>query len=82
MDHVIVGGGQEARDVTTKGEEGGFQVRFYSKIYENFIGLLDLGHIGPINALTFSPDCKALASGGEDSVVYLCHFDDAYFDEQ
>ena len=39
-----------------------------------------MGHFGPVNALTFSPDGKGFASGGEDGYVRLHHFDQSYFE--
>ncbi len=39
-----------------------------------------MGHFGPVNALTFSPDGKGFASGGEDGYVRLHHFDQSYYE--
>jgi len=39
-----------------------------------------MGHFGPVNALTFSPDGKGFASGGEDGYVRLHHFDKSYYE--
>ncbi len=33
------------------------------------------GHFGPINAISFRPDGRAYATGGEDGYVRLHHFD-------
>eukprot|EP00897_Mesotaenium_endlicherianum_P007870 jgi/Mesen1/7110/ME000369S06429 len=79
LDHVVIGGGQDAASVTTTSSRAGkFEARFYHTIYEEEIGGVK-GHFGPINALAFSPDGKSFASGGEDGYVRLHHFDNDYF---
>lgn len=77
--HVILGGGQEAVDVTTTRNQGKFRVRFFHVIYEEELGSIE-GHFGPVNALHFNPDGRSFASGGEDGYVRINHFDDDYFD--
>ena len=58
---VVLGGGQEAREVTkTTTKAGKFDARFYHMIYEEEIGRVK-GHFGPINSLKFHPDGKRLA---------------------
>ncbi|BFZ64477.1 translation initiation factor eIF3 subunit [Saitoella coloradoensis] len=79
-DFVIVGGGQEARDVTTTSQrQGKFEARFYHKIFEDEIGRVR-GHFGPLNTVAVHPAGTAYASGGEDGYVRLHHFDPSYFD--
>eukprot|EP01018_Ginkgo_biloba_P035392 Gb_07392 [translate_table: standard] len=79
LDHVVVGGGQEASHVTTTDRRAGkFEATFYHKILEEEIGGVK-GHFGPINALAFNPDGRSFASGGEDGYVRLHHFDPDYF---
>ncbi|GBG80886.1 hypothetical protein CBR_g31442 [Chara braunii] len=79
LDHVVLGGGQEARDVTTTSSRAGkFEAKFYHKIFEEEIGGVK-GHFGPINALAFNPDGRSFASGGEDGYVRVHHFDAEYF---
>ena len=54
-DHVICGGGQEARDVTTTAAKAGkFEVRFVHKVLQEEIGRVK-GHFGPINTVHFHP---------------------------
>jgi len=80
MDHVVLGGGQEAMDVTTTSTRvGKFDARFYHMVFEEEFGRVK-GHFGPINSLAFHPDGKAYASGGEDGYVRLHNFDPSYFD--
>lgn len=84
LDHVILGGGQEASQVTTThGGAGKFDARIFHMVLEEEIGRIK-GHFGPINALTFFPDGKGYASGGEDGVVRVHRFEPIYFeyDEQ
>lgn len=79
LDHVVLGGGQAASDVTiTDHRAGNFEAKFYDKILQEEIGGVK-GHFGPINALAFNPDGKSFSSGGEDGYVRLHHFDPDYF---
>lgn len=79
FDHVLIGGGQEASQVTTTSSRAGkFEARFFHKIYcDEFANVR--GHFGPINAVAFSPDGTMFASGGEEGYVRLHHFDADYF---
>lgn len=80
FDHVVLGGGQEAMDVTTTSTRSGkFDSRFFHLIYEEEFARLK-GHFGPINSLAFHPDGKSYASGGEDGFVRIQSFDPSYFD--
>ncbi|KAI8062424.1 WD40-repeat-containing domain protein [Gongronella butleri] len=79
QEFVIVGGGQEAMDVTTTSARAGkFESRFYHKILEEEVGRVR-GHFGPINTLAVHPDGKSYSSGGEDGYVRVHHFDPDYF---
>lgn len=79
LDHVVIGGGQDAGSVTTTDHRAGkFEAKFFHKILEEEIGGVK-GHFGPINALAFNPDGRSFASGGEDGYVRLHHFDPEYF---
>jgi len=79
-DHVVLGGGQEAMDVTTTSTRiGKFDARFFHLIFEEEFGRVK-GHFGPINSVQFHPDGKGYASGGEDGYVRVHQFDEAYFD--
>ncbi|KAL3641119.1 Eukaryotic translation initiation factor 3 subunit I [Castilleja foliolosa] len=79
LDHVVLGGGQDASSVTTTDHRAGkFEAKFYDKILTEEIGGVK-GHFGPINALAFNPDGRSFASGGEDGYVRLHHFDQDYF---
>lgn len=78
-DHVLLGGGQDASQVTTTAAKaGGFEARFYHKIYTEEFGNVR-GHFGPINTVAFHPSGSGFATGGEDGYVRIHHFDMDYF---
>uniref|UniRef100_A0AAZ3PKB9 Eukaryotic translation initiation factor 3 subunit I n=1 Tax=Oncorhynchus tshawytscha TaxID=74940 RepID=A0AAZ3PKB9_ONCTS len=80
MDHVVMGGGQEAMEVTTTSTRiGKFEARFFHAAYEEEFGRVK-GHFGPINCVAFHPDGKSYSSGGEDGYTRIHHFDPQYFD--
>jgi len=79
-DQVVLGGGQEAMEVTTTSAKvGKFDARFFHMIFEEEIGRVK-GHFGPINSLAFHPDGKSYSSGGEDGYVRNHVFDKSYYD--
>jgi len=78
MDHVILGGGEQADTVTTSASAATqFKVRFYHTIFGEELGSV-VGHFGPVNSLAFNPDGRSFASGGEDGLVRLHYFDHSY----
>jgi len=80
-DEVLVAGGQSAESVTTtRVDSAQFRVRFFHLIFEEELGSIQ-GHFGPVNVVSYSPDGKGFASGGEDGYVRLHHFDKPYFRE-
>ncbi|AOA61275.1 Translation initiation factor 3 subunit i [Komagataella phaffii CBS 7435] len=81
-DYIILGGGQDAKDVTTtKSADGKFESKIFHKIFKDEIGRIK-GHFGPINTIAIHPKGTGFASGGEDGYVRLHHFDQPYFDFQ
>lgn len=78
MNHVIVGGGQDAMDVTTTDARSGhFEVDFFHSVYSEKLASVK-GHFGPVHTVAFSPDGKSYASGSEDGYVRLHHMDNNY----
>ena len=61
-DHVVLGGGQEATDVTTTYTRfGKFEARFFHLAFEEEFGIVK-GHFGPINSVAFHLDGKSYSS--------------------
>jgi translation initiation factor 3 subunit I len=53
---VLVGGGQEAMQVTTTDiRQGKFEARFFHLVFEEEFARVK-GHFGPINSVAFHPD--------------------------
>ncbi|XP_049859860.1 eukaryotic translation initiation factor 3 subunit I [Schistocerca gregaria] len=78
--HVVLGGGQEAMDVTTTSTRSGkFESRFFHLIFEEEFARVK-GHFGPINSVAFHPDGRSFSTGGEDGYVRIQSFDQSYFD--
>ncbi|KAI8739318.1 Eukaryotic translation initiation factor 3 subunit I [Biomphalaria glabrata] len=79
-EHVVLGGGQEAMQVTTTNTRvGKFDARFFHLVFEEEFGRVK-GHFGPINSVAFHPDGKSYSSGGEDGYVRVHYFDANYLD--
>lgn len=77
--HIILAGGQDARDVALTGEAaGGFEMRLHSIIFREQLAEIH-GHFGPVHSLDFSPDGFAFASGGEDGYIHYHRFPPEYF---
>ncbi|KAG1776483.1 WD40-repeat-containing domain protein [Suillus placidus] len=77
--YVLVGGGQEAMQVTTTSlRQGKFETRFWHKVFEEEVGRVK-GHFGPINTIAVHPAGTSYASGGEDGFVRVHHFEESYF---
>ena len=72
--HVVIGGGQDARDVTTTAaRDGKFDARFFHMLLEEEFGRVK-GHFGPINTLAFHPDGKSYCSGEKYYACLWCWF--------
>ena len=78
-EHVLVGGGQEARDVTTTGgAEGKFEAVLFNMIQEKEMGKVK-GHFGPLHTISWMPNGRGFATGSEDGFVRLHKMDAEYF---
>jgi translation initiation factor 3 subunit I len=81
-DYIILGGGQDARNVTTTaGGEGKFDAKIFHKIFQDEIGRVK-GHFGPLNCLSIHPEGTSYVSGGEDGLIRLHHLPKSYFEFQ
>lgn len=76
---VIIGGGQDAKDVTTSAGDGSFEAKVYHKLFEDELGRVR-DHFGPVNCIAVSPQGTSYTSGGEEGLVRLHHFEKSYFD--
>jgi len=82
-DHVILAGGQDAKDVATKrmgSDNSQFAVRFYHKIFGDLIGSVK-GGFSTVTSLTFSPDGKGFCVGFEEGSIRLYRLNDEYFEK-
>lgn len=76
--HVLLGGGQDAKDVTTSAASSGkFEALLWHMVYEEEIGSVK-GHFGPINALAWFRNGEGFVTGGEDGYIRVHHFDADY----
>lgn len=77
--YVLLGGGQDAMNVTTTGaRQGQFEIRFWHKVFEEELARVK-GGFGPCNTIGVSPQGTGYAIGGEDGYVRVHHFDDDFF---
>lgn len=82
LDHVVLGGGQDASQVTTTSARAGkFESIFYHKVYAEQFGSVR-GHFGPINTVAYHPDGRSFSTGGEDGYVRLSVFDSDFWTTQ
>jgi len=77
--HVLLGGGQDAKDVTTTAASSGkFEAAIWHMIYEEEIGSVK-GHFSPINTVAWFPDGRGFVTGAEEGIVRVVHLDNDYF---
>lgn len=77
-DHIVLGGGEEAMNVTqTALSSGHFEAKLYHLVFEEEFARFK-GHFGPINTLAFHPSGNCVVSGGEDGYIRIQEFDSDY----
>jgi len=76
---VLLGGGQDAMNVTTTGaRQGQFEVRFWHQVFEEELARVK-GGFGPCNTIAVHPGGTGYTIGGEDGYVRVHHFDDDFY---
>ena len=66
---VLLGGGQDAMNVTTTGaREGHFEIRFWHRVFEEELSRAK-GGFGPCNTLAVHPQGTGYTIGGEDGYI-------------
>lgn len=77
--HLLVCGGQDAKDVTTTGASaGGFEIKLYNIIYNESLANIK-GHFGTVHSVAFHPDGMSFATGSEDGYVHYHRMLPEYF---
>jgi translation initiation factor 3 subunit I len=77
--HVLLAGGQDAKDVTTTASSSGkFEAVIWHLIFEEEIGSVK-GHFSPINSVAWFPDGRGFVTGAEEGMVRVWHLDNGYF---
>jgi translation initiation factor 3 subunit I len=77
--HILMGGGQDAKDVTTTASSSGkFETLLWHMVFCEEIGSIK-GHFGPMNTLAWRRDGKGFVTGGEDGYVRSHMWDKEYF---
>lgn len=77
--HILLAGGQDAKEVTTtQAKEGGFEIRLQSIIFNESLAEIT-GHFGTVHTVAFSPDGFSFASGSEDGYVHYHRLVPEYF---
>uniref|UniRef100_A0A0K0DB19 Serine-threonine kinase receptor-associated protein n=1 Tax=Angiostrongylus cantonensis TaxID=6313 RepID=A0A0K0DB19_ANGCA len=79
-DHVCLGGGEDAMQVTqTAVSAGHFEAKLYHMVFEEEFARFK-GHFGPINTMAWHPLGNIIATGGEDGYVRVQEFDEDYLE--
>lgn len=79
--HILIAGGQDARDVTTtQDQQGGFEVRLFNIIYEEELAQTK-GHFGPVHSIQMCPDGRGFVTASEDGTIRLQRFPLEYYEK-
>eukprot|EP00388_Colpodella_angusta_P001075 GDKJ01003603.1.p1 GENE.GDKJ01003603.1~~GDKJ01003603.1.p1 ORF type:complete len:347 (-),score=78.59 GDKJ01003603.1:95-1135(-) len=73
--HVLLGGGQKADQVTTTGGGGNFEILFYQMVHNQLLCAVK-GHFSPINCLAWIPDGSGFVTGAEEGNCRIHKFDE------
>ena len=77
--HIILCGGQDAKDVTTTAaQKGGFEMKMYNIIHNELLATIK-GHFGTVHTVAYSPDGSSFVSGSEDGYVHYHRMLPEYF---
>ena len=77
--HLLLCGGQDAKDVTTSGASaGGFEMNLFNIIYNEKLASIK-GHFGTVHSIEFHPDGMSFASASEDGYVHYHRMLPEYF---
>lgn len=77
--HVLICGGQDAKDVTTTAaQKGGFEMKLFNIIHNEQLAVIK-GHFGTVHSVAFHPDGISFASGSEDGYVHYHRMLPEYF---
>merc|ERR1711916_122495 len=79
-DHLILAGGQDAKDVATKKmgtDNSQFSVRFYHKVFGDLIGTVK-GGFSTVTSVTFSPDGSGFCVGSEEGTSRMYKMGEEY----
>eukprot|EP01054_Gregarina_sp_Poly1_P003659 Gregarina_sp_Poly_1__3658@NODE_2079_length_2722_cov_114_650471_g1341_i0_p1_GENE_NODE_2079_length_2722_cov_114_650471_g1341_i0NODE_2079_length_2722_cov_114_650471_g1341_i0_p1_ORF_typecomplete_len370_score45_45ANAPC4_WD40/PF12894_7/5_8e07ANAPC4_WD40/PF12894_7/0_17ANAPC4_WD40/PF12894_7/7_1e05ANAPC4_WD40/PF12894_7/1_9e05ANAPC4_WD40/PF12894_7/0_00094WD40/PF00400_32/1_6e05WD40/PF00400_32/31WD40/PF00400_32/28WD40/PF00400_32/39WD40/PF00400_32/0_00037Ge1_WD40/PF16529_5/0_055Ge1_WD40/PF16529_5/1_2Ge1_WD40 len=78
--HMLLAGGQEAKDVTTTSAQmGQFETLIVNLVFGNEVGRL-MAHYSPTTCVVFSPDGTSFATGAVEGNVKIHKFDESFMD--
>jgi len=79
LDLLLVGGGQQARDVTTtKHNKGKFEIEFFHTVFETKVGEIRTGHFSPINCVAVSSDGSHFVTAAEEGNSRIFKFNPGF----
>lgn len=73
--HLVIGGGQKADQVTTTGGGGNFEALIFQMVHNELLASVK-GHFSPINFLAWIPDGSGFVTGAEEGFCRLHKFDE------
>ena len=67
--HIFIGGGQDAKDVTTTADKAGsFESLLFDLVTGDELAVIK-GHFGPVHSLEISPDGRTMVTASEDGTI-------------